>query len=433
MRGSTLSVMAVKPSMSVNSAVISRISPSSLSSSGCATSRLTIAGARCCSKRRRMAASRRLLAAAVRNPATVKQVTMIAGTRNGSISSCCRHSRSGRAHGPQDRQTHCDEAAHQRRQDVCEPDAEHAGAEGSHHLHHLDQQVAGWRHAVEDLLDGCRVQHDRRDERAGGRGPQASQLRGRAADEDDAAGQALPRLRTFQDIERRDGAIGPQIVAQGQQPQHGVTADRHRASGNLEPAGIGRQQQRRSAAMGAHDLHRQRRPQSVADDDHQGHPAHLAVGIAGQEQHAETGGSIHERLHRTDDALRMPEVVDLRPTANQHRGQRHPVVDPLGAEGNAERRRRPPEGGREQLIAVGKRVGEPGDVVLAGDLRQAAGQRRRRALVRAVDESVEADRARLGVGDGFDQGSDLVATPWPLSLRRQRPPVDIDDDDLGAG
>ena len=358
---------------------------------------------------------------------------MIAGTRSGSTSSCCRHSRSRGAHSPQDRQSRSDEAAHQRRQDVCEPRAEHASAERSHHLHDLDQRVADWRHAVEDLLDRCSVQHDRRDERAGSRRAQPSQLRGRAADENDAAGQALARLRCFQDIERGDGAIGPQIMAQGQQSQHAVAADRHRPSGNLEPAGIGRQQQRRSAAVVAHDLHRQRRPQSVADDGHQGHPAHLPIRIAGQEQHAKAGGGIRERAYRSDDALGMPEVVHRQSTANQHRGCRGPVVDPLGTEGDAKRRRRLLEGGCELLISVGQRVGQAGDVVLAGDLRQAAGQRRRRALVRAGDEGVEADRARLGVGDRSDQRGDLVATPWPLPLGGQRALVDIDNDDLRAG
>ena len=191
------------------------------------------------------------------------------------------------------------------------------------------------------------MQQYRRDERAGRRRSQPAKLRGRAADEHDAAGQALSRLRYVQDFECGDGALGPQIMAQWQQSQHAVAADRHRPSGNLEPAGIGRQQQRRGAAVVAHDLHRQRGPQSAADDGHQGYPAHPPVRIAGQQQHAKTGSSILEGIYWSDNALGMPEIIDPQLAANEHRGSRRLVFNPLRTESHAERNRHLLESSRE--------------------------------------------------------------------------------------
>jgi hypothetical protein len=168
---------------------------------------------------------------------------------------------------------------------MCEPDTEQAKAERANRLADLDRRVADGRHAVQDLLDSCSVQNDRRHERAGHGAAQASELRSRAADEDDAAGQALGGLGLVQHIQCRDGALGPQIVADGEQAQHGIAAGRYRAPGNLEAAIVRCQQHRRCAAVYANHLDRQRRPQPSANHDQKGNSARATVDVAGKKQH----------------------------------------------------------------------------------------------------------------------------------------------------
>ena len=113
----------------------------------------------------------------------------------------------------------------------------------------------------------------------------------------------------------------------------------------------------------------------------------------------------------------MPEIVDRQSAANEHRGRRALVFDPLRAEGNAERDRRLFESSRELPISIGQRVGQAGDVILAGDLCQAPGQRRRRAFVPpAMSVSMPIERGLASATAPISAA--ILSRPhghWPLA------------------
>ena len=182
--------MLVKPSMSVNSAVISRISPRRRSAAGSAAMRRTTSGARCCSKLRRSSRARHS-SRTKRTSVAAMKVTMATSRRSGRVHQQHRagHRRDRRA-GPGEAGTDRQQARYRRPQPRREHQTEQAKQQARRPLRRMPAQVGRTGNvAAQDRLD--RLGLDRTDGVAGEAGVtrRPPSFRRAAADQHDPAGE----------------------------------------------------------------------------------------------------------------------------------------------------------------------------------------------------------------------------------------------------
>ena len=302
--GSERSVMPVKPSMSVNSAVISRISPRSRSAAGSAAMRRTTSGARCCSK---------LSAQQPGAPLVVHEADQRGegegdDRHDGWAGRIQQHAEAwdGGRGGGGPRET--DDTASMRRgggpQSRGHQKAEQAEQRGAGDFDEVRPDRSARHLPAQDRLDRLGLDPHRWRRRRGGRDAQAARLRGAAADQHDLSGERGPRARV------RRSALPPRPSGAAEDPQRRNVASL--PSGTARSPAISMPSGSISSApasLGEPDrFDRQARPNHVARHHQQRHAADRAVRVGGHDQGAEALRRIGKHRDRADHAVGPPQA-----------------------------------------------------------------------------------------------------------------------------